>query len=70
MTALTVTILAEGFEVERPMELSGALTYEGLFEVLEINPETVVALRNGHPVPADELVEDGDLKIIRVVSSG
>lgn len=65
-----VTILAEGGEVERSMELSRGLTYEGIFDLLEINPETVVALRNGHPVPADELVEDGDLKIVRVVSSG
>lgn len=70
MTALMVTILAEGGEVERSMELSRGLTYEGIFDLLEINPETVVALRNGHPVPADELVEDGDLKIVRVVSSG
>ena len=70
MTCLMVKILAEGGEVEMAVELSGGLTYEGLFEALDINPETVVALRDGRPVPADELVEGGDLKIVRVVSSG
>lgn len=70
MTALKVKILAEGRVSERSIDLERGLTYEGLFEQLKINPETVVALWEGHPVPNDELVEPGDLEIVRIVSSG
>ncbi|MGC9515716.1 hypothetical protein [Methanocrinis sp.] len=70
MTALNVRILADGSVSERSVDLKGGLTYEGLFELLKINPETVVALWEGHPVPADELVESGRLEIVRIVSSG
>ncbi|HII07005.1 MAG TPA: MoaD/ThiS family protein [Methanotrichaceae archaeon] len=70
MTALNVLVLAEGRVSERKIEVERGLTYEGLFEILKINPETVVALWEGHPVPTDELVEPGDLEIIRIVSSG
>jgi sulfur carrier protein ThiS len=66
VTALKVKILAEGRVSERRIDL----TYEGLFRLLKINPETVVALWEGHPVPNDELVEPGDLEIVRIVSSG
>jgi len=45
-------------------------TYDRLLELLDINAETVVALLDGHPVPTDDLVEPGDLEIVRVVSSG
>jgi len=70
LTALNVRILADGGVSERSVDLERGLTYEGLFELLKINSETVVALWNGHPVPADELVEPGRLEIVRIVSSG
>lgn len=70
MKALNVKIRAEGRVSERRIDLEKGLTYEGLFEQLKINPETVVALWEGHPVPNDELVEPGDLEIVRVVSAG
>ncbi len=70
MTDLLVKIRADNCVSERRIKLERGLTYEGLFELLNINPETVVALVEGHPVPNDELVEPGDVEIVRIVSSG
>ena len=70
MTDLNVRIRAEGSVSERRITLERGLTYEGLFLQLKINPETVVALDDGLPVPNDELVEPGDVEIVRIVSSG
>ena len=70
MTVLNVRIRAEGRVSERRIDLERGLTYEGLFELLNINPEAVVALVEGHPVPNDDQVKAGDVEIIRVVSSG
>ena len=70
MTNLNVRIRAEGSVSERRITLERGLTYEGLFLQLKINPETVVALDEGLPVPNDELVELGDVEIVRIVSSG
>jgi len=68
--ALTIRIRADGLVTERTVDLDRDLTYDQLFMLLNINPETVVALLEGHPVPADDLVEAKDLEIVRVVSSG
>ena len=70
MTNLNVRIRVEGSVSERRITLERGLTYEGLFLQLKINPETVVALDEGLPVPNDELVEPGDVEIVRIVSSG
>jgi sulfur carrier protein ThiS len=70
VTDLNVRIRAEGSVSERRITLERGLTYEGLFLQLKINPETVVALDEGLPVPNDELVEPGDVEIVRIVSSG
>jgi sulfur carrier protein ThiS len=70
VTNLNVRIRAEGSVSERRITLERGLTYEGLFLQLKINPETVVALDEGLPVPNDELVEPGDVEIVRIVSSG
>jgi sulfur carrier protein ThiS len=70
VTALLVKILAEGRVSEREVDVERGLTYEGLFKLLKINPEMVVALWEGHPVPNDEKVEPGALEIVRIVSSG
>ncbi|NPV62877.1 MAG: MoaD/ThiS family protein [Methanotrichaceae archaeon] len=45
-------------------------TYEDFLAAQDINPETVVVLRDGDPVPLDDEIEDGEISIIRVVSSG
>ena len=71
MTTLNVRIRADGRVYERRIDLARSpLTYKGLFELLNINPETVVALVEGHPVPNDELVEADGVEIVRIVSSG
>jgi sulfur carrier protein ThiS len=70
VTVLNVRIRADGRVSERRIDLARDLTYEGLFEILNINPETVVALVEGHPVPNDEQVKADDVEIVRIVSSG
>ena len=69
-----VQILA-GKEEERNVEVGDDATYETVLELLKINPEEVIVLRNGQPVPEDErLSEHGEaspaITIIRIVSSG
>ena len=67
-----VKILA-GKEEERRIEVANDDTYEKVLEKLGINPEEVVVLRNGKPVPEDEPVvnkNSGEITIIRIVSSG
>jgi sulfur carrier protein ThiS len=71
---VNVQILA-GTEDERILEVADDATYELLLELLGINPEEVIVLRNGQPVPEDErLSEHGEaspaITIIRIVSSG
>lgn len=70
MTDIVVKIRAEGLVSERRINLEMGQTYEDLFNKLSINPETVVALVEGHPVPNDDLVETRDVEIVRIVSSG
>ena len=45
-------------------------TYEELLRKIGINPETVVLLKDGGPVPFDDQIQKGEIMIIRVVSSG
>ncbi|MFQ6119621.1 MAG: MoaD/ThiS family protein [Methanosarcinales archaeon] len=54
----------------KSIEIPDKITYEELLIKLNINPETVVVLKNGNPVPFDEKVVSGDLEILRVVSGG
>ena len=70
MTTLLVKIRADNCVSERRITLKRGLTYEGLLLQLNINPETVVALVEGRPVPNDELVEPENVEIVRIVSSG
>jgi sulfur carrier protein ThiS len=69
-----VQILA-GREDERILEVADDATYETIAGMLAINPEEVIVLRNGQPVPEDErLNEKGEatpaITIVRIVSSG
>ncbi|MDD1757150.1 MAG: thiamine biosynthesis protein ThiS [Methanotrichaceae archaeon] len=50
--------------------LGGGRTYEDLLRNIGINPETVVVLKDGGPVPVDDQIQKGEIMIIRVVSSG
>lgn len=55
----------EEVEVERGKRYS-----EILENILKINPETVVLLREKTPIPIDEFAEEGELTVIRVISGG
>lgn len=71
---LKIKILA-GNEEEKRIEVLQDDTYENVLEKLKINPEEVVVLRNGKPVPEDEQVVDEknaseEITIIRIVSGG
>ena len=70
MISLTVKITAEGRLSERLVEVEEGLTYDDLLDILNINPETVVILKDGNPVPVDDVLDAGGVEVIRVVSSG
>jgi sulfur carrier protein len=50
--------------------LGGGRTYEEFLRNIGINPETVVVLKDGGPVPFDDPIQKGEIMIIRVISSG
>jgi len=66
---IRVKILSGGVE-DKIIEVSEHTTYEGLLELLSINPEIAIVLRHGKPVPLDEEVTLDDVEILRVVSGG
>lgn len=45
-------------------------TYIQVLEMLGINPETAIVIRDNLPTPADEAIEEGSIKILRVISGG
>jgi sulfur carrier protein len=60
-----------GFEKKsEELTLDESLTYFDLLNIFKINPETVIVVKNGKPVPLDERVEEGEIKILRVISGG
>jgi len=70
LISLTVKITAEGRLSKRLVEVEEGLTYGDLLDILNINPETVVILKDSNPVPVDDVLEAGGVEVIRVVSSG
>jgi len=55
----------------RTLKMPEKSSIENLLEELEINPETVVVLRNGEVVPDFERLSKGDrIEIIDIVSRG
>lgn len=60
-----------GFEFrEKEVEVEGERRYSELLEELGVNPETVVIIRGTDPVPIDSTAEDGEVKVLRVISGG
>ncbi|AKG90964.1 Sulfur transfer protein involved in thiamine biosynthesis [Geoglobus ahangari] len=60
-----------GFDIrEREVEVEPGKKYSELLEEFGINPETVVLVKNTEPVPIDSTVEDGEVKVLRVISGG
>ncbi len=44
--------------------------YSDILEEIGINPETVVIVKNSTPIPVDEEIEEGEVKVLRVISGG
>ncbi|MCX8172197.1 MAG: MoaD/ThiS family protein [Archaeoglobaceae archaeon] len=56
---------------EEVLEIEGRRRYSEILEdFLKINPETVVLLKNSTPIPIDEFAEEGEIRVIRVISGG
>ncbi|RZN38011.1 MAG: hypothetical protein EFT35_05320 [Methanophagales archaeon ANME-1-THS] len=60
---------------ERKVAVSSGDTYERVLEILEINREEAIVLRDGKPVPEDEEVADEknageEVTIIRIIPEG
>jgi sulfur carrier protein len=69
LISVSVRIFA-GVEAERQLILPEGTTYYELLDLLGINPETVVIIRDGVPVPFNDSVIPGAIEVIRVVSAG
>lgn len=56
---------------EMVVPLSPGSTCEELLEVLGVDPETVIVLRGGVPIPLDETLENGEeVEVMKIVSGG
>ena len=64
-----IKILAGGV-LEKIIEVGERSTYSDILAELDINPETVVVMVEGRPVPIDDVVDSGRIDILRIVSGG
>lgn len=64
-----IKILAGGV-LEKLIEVEKGNTYDDILAELEINPETVVVIVEGRPVPIDDVVDSGQIEILKIVSGG
>ncbi|RLI72348.1 hypothetical protein DRO97_08985 [Archaeoglobales archaeon] len=55
---------------EEVVEVEENKRYVDLLNSLNINPETVVIVKDGLPIPVDDKVEEGEIKVVRVISGG
>jgi sulfur carrier protein len=70
LKSLRVKIVTGNESVDRVAQIPLEGTYCDLLIALGINPETVVVMVDGVPVPEDDLVQPGEVTIIRTVSAG
>ena len=66
---MNIKILAGGTS-EQTIEVEDDATYEYLLDMLDINQETVIVLKDGQAVPLDGTVTSSDLTILKIVSGG
>ena len=66
---IRVKVLAGGVS-EKSIDVEQGSTYYDVLACLKINPETVIIMVDGRPVPMDEMVSADYLEILRVVSGG
>ena len=64
-----IKILAGG-ALEKTIEVDDESTYSDILAELGINPETVVVMVEGRPVPIDDVVDSGRIDILKIVSGG
>ena len=64
-----IKILAGGV-LEKTIEVEEGSTYSDILTELVINPETVVVMVEGRPVPIDDVVDSGRIDILKIVSGG
>ncbi len=64
-----IKILA-GDVPEKTIEVEEGSTYSDILAELGINPETVVVMVEGRPVPIDDVVDSCQIDILRIVSGG
>jgi len=69
--SITVDIkVLSGGASEQTLEIAEGTTYEDLLEMVDINQETAIVLKDGQAVPLDGMVTSGNLTILRTVSGG
>jgi len=60
-----------GFEKnEEEVEFKKGERYSDILSRIGINPETVVVVKDGKPVPTDDFAEEGEIIVMRVISGG
>ncbi|ATZ61255.2 MAG: hypothetical protein DDT33_00404 [Firmicutes bacterium] len=64
-----VTVILPGGATKR-FDVSAKTRYDDMLLGFNLNPEIVVVLKNGVPVPLDDVVEAGELRVLKVVSGG
>ncbi len=64
-----IKILAGGV-LEKTIEVEEGSIYSEILAELGINPETVVVMVEGRPVPIDDIVDSSRIDILRIVSGG
>ena len=64
-----IKILAGGV-LEKTIEVEEGSTYSEILAELGINPETVVVMVDGRPVPIDDIVDSSRIDILKIVSGG
>jgi sulfur carrier protein len=52
------------------LEVEEGARYSEVLSSLGINPETVVIVKDNLPVPTDDVVEEGEVVVMRVISGG
>ncbi|MBC7110066.1 MAG: MoaD/ThiS family protein [Archaeoglobi archaeon] len=55
---------------KKTVEIDDGASFEELLISLNLNPEEYIVLVNGKPIPAEEKVREGEIKILKVVSGG
>ena len=64
-----IKILAGGV-LEKTIEVEAGTTDSDILAELGINPETVVVMVDGRPVPIDDIVDSSRIDILKIVSGG